>query len=650
MDLVSPSTTPISQGIKTMHPQSNSTSLSPQTHLPQNLHHFSSLTVSTSSTSGHANPEQPSGIQKSNIAPVTTSQPHPPPVQPVANLAARDYSVTQEQTISEKSQTNGTSEPLSAPSVYPIAAKEKSTPPATPTQSQTAQNLQPHKNVDAAAPLTENRSHKSPVVSTPPKSGSIDAVVAKITPPTIESKPVQESPKKILDGPAVLPSSPSEKDKSEEPAATPVKRAEPEPAKPLIPKQVSKPEVQTAKPEESPKPDQSKVEKIVPTPEKVAVKTPTTMETPKDDTTTNKKETPEPKTPTKSSSRKTKSAQDAERPVLISTPSTSSAAAKRQRVRTQHYQSPLPEVELVSKISTSTPKSGDDRLIVFYKNEFLAVRNAEGGFYLCQAIQNIYKSSSKIRIRWLSQTENREKGEIYTPDFYDLIDFDCILTNLSLSRAEKGKYLLPISEKTRTESILNRSLAVEKGEEVQSPSLTEEHPDGLDLSLYRVEDQLKKRKARKRPRRAPPSRSSAGAATKKNAEAAKVRKVEPSPGKTAARKAPTRRSAIVTKKNVTKEVVAGSAKSSKTTSKFNNNKAATKSSPMVDQKKAKVLARIGRKTTVVAKSAAAKNNSKNGKSGNKTPSSVQKTALPKANSSSSTAKTTTRSVRKSTRK
>lgn len=119
-----------------------------------------------------------------------------------------------------------------------------------------------------------------------------------------------------------------------------------------------------------------------------------------------------------------------------------SASAKRHRIRTQHYQSPLPEVELVSKISTSTQRNTDEKLIVFYKwvivfffllhknsgnntncfrNEFLAVRNAEGGFYLCQATQNIYKTSSKIKIRWLSQTENQEKGEIYTPDFYDLI-------------------------------------------------------------------------------------------------------------------------------------------------------------------------------------------------------------------------------------
>lgn len=53
------------------------------------------------------------------------------------------------------------------------------------------------------------------------------------------------------------------------------------------------------------------------------------------------------------------------------------------------------------------------------RNEFLAVRNAEGSFYVCQAMQNIYKSSRRIRIRWLSQ--DKTNGEYYSPDFYDTI-------------------------------------------------------------------------------------------------------------------------------------------------------------------------------------------------------------------------------------
>lgn len=57
--------------------------------------------------------------------------------------------------------------------------------------------------------------------------------------------------------------------------------------------------------------------------------------------------------------------------------------------------------------------------IFIVRNEFLAVRNAEGSFYVCQAMQNIYKSSRRIRIRWLSQ--DKTNGEFYSPDFYDTI-------------------------------------------------------------------------------------------------------------------------------------------------------------------------------------------------------------------------------------
>lgn len=166
---------------------------------------------------------------------------------------------------------------------------------------------------------------------------------------------------------------------------------------------------------------------------------------------------------------------------------------KRNRIQTQPYQSPLPEIALLVKSLNKTPgsKAADDKLIVFYKNEFLAVRNAEGSFYVCQAMQNIYKSSRRIRIRWLSQ--DKTNGEFYSPDFYDTIDFDCILTNLNLNKVDKSKFWLTRIELLRTENILKRAIDVEAGVS-EKPRVTEEHPDGLDLSLYKDESQLKRRK------------------------------------------------------------------------------------------------------------------------------------------------------------
>ncbi|CAH1977233.1 unnamed protein product [Acanthoscelides obtectus] len=63
----------------------------------------------------------------------------------------------------------------------------------------------------------------------------------------------------------------------------------------------------------------------------------------------------EPKTPTPGSS-------------LQRSPSTG-GKTKRQRIRTQHYQSPLPEIEIVTKMTSTTPRSkgSDEKLIYFYK-------------------------------------------------------------------------------------------------------------------------------------------------------------------------------------------------------------------------------------------------------------------------------------------
>ncbi|VVC25535.1 Hypothetical protein CINCED_3A020225 [Cinara cedri] len=169
--------------------------------------------------------------------------------------------------------------------------------------------------------------------------------------------------------------------------------------------------------------------------------------------------------------------------------------SKRTRLPTQPFQLSLPpEMHLISKITekSASPKVNTEKLTVFYKNEFLAVRNEDGGFYLCQAMQNIHRASRRIRIRWLTQHPNDE----FTPDFYDHTEFDCILTNITLKKIQKEQWKLPEKEKLRIENILKRSIDVEKGSE--KPSVTEEHPDGLDVSLYKDEAQLTKKKGSKK--------------------------------------------------------------------------------------------------------------------------------------------------------
>lgn len=124
------------------------------------------------------------------------------------------------------------------------------------------------------------------------------------------------------------------------------------------------------------------------------------------------------------------------------------------------------------------------------------MRNADAGFFLCQTQQNVYKSSPRIRIRWLDQEVNGDEP-IFSPDFYDFTDIECVLTTVDLEKVDKIKLKLPKSEHDRIENILKKAIDVEKGI-VPRPAVTEEHPDGLDLSLYKDEAQLDKITPRKR--------------------------------------------------------------------------------------------------------------------------------------------------------
>ncbi|XP_037939675.1 putative mediator of RNA polymerase II transcription subunit 26 [Teleopsis dalmanni] len=170
--------------------------------------------------------------------------------------------------------------------------------------------------------------------------------------------------------------------------------------------------------------------------------------------------------------------------------------SQRHRLKTILYQSPLPELAYITKLSASEasnspkPMSVEDKLILFYKNEYMAVRNAEGTFYLCQTMQNVYRSSPRISIRWLS--EDNKDETIYIPDFYDHTDRECVLTTVELKKLDKGHLRLPEEERTRIESILKKALDVEKGI-VPRPELSEENPDGLDISLYKDESQIEKK-------------------------------------------------------------------------------------------------------------------------------------------------------------
>ena len=101
----------------------------------------------------------------------------------------------------------------------------------------------------------------------------------------------------------------------------------------------------------------------------------------------------------------------------------------------------------------------DDEEIIYKKNEFLAIRNTDDAFYLCQTLQNVRRLSKRIRIRWLTQTDS-SNCNTYFKDYLDNIAFETILTNVTLNKIEKDKYYLTDNERLRIENILKESIAL----------------------------------------------------------------------------------------------------------------------------------------------------------------------------------------------
>lgn len=133
--------------------------------------------------------------------------------------------------------------------------------------------------------------------------------------------------------------------------------------------------------------------------------------------------------------------------------------SKIKRIRRQmNNESQLENGDLKQSF-VEVPKLNLLKTIIYNHNDFLAVRNEANSFFLCRAKQKIYKNSKKIKIQWYNNDEN---PEIYYPDFCDNIEFECILTNVRINRADKSGVKVPAMEKNRALNILERALNVEK--------------------------------------------------------------------------------------------------------------------------------------------------------------------------------------------
>merc|ERR1712045_469576 len=89
--------------------------------------------------------------------------------------------------------------------------------------------------------------------------------------------------------------------------------------------------------------------------------------------------------------------------------------------------------------------------------------------------------------------KDNPKRDIYAPDFYDKTEFETILTSVELDKVlgKSKRMILAEEELTRINKILQRSNEKAEGKlDMSNIELNEDNPDGLDISLYKGEDQL----------------------------------------------------------------------------------------------------------------------------------------------------------------
>lgn len=358
----------------------------------------------------------------------------------------------------------------------PVAVTSPTKPPPTNTPAVTP-------SPQTKPTLSEIFQQKTAPIEIPPHKAvettkpSVDATVKTQTIPSVNGVPVSKSPVKPVT--PLLPSKPAEAPSTETKPSLPPTVSLPKPATP-----VSKP----------------KVDIPLSQPKKEIVKLSPSAKVPIENSTTDAKTVnhADPKTEDLLETPKKTRTSRQKREILAPETPGDERRSKRPRNPANLYQSPgLNSLNRIRKTDSSTPKTPQDKLIVFFRNEHVAVRNSEGTFYLCQVAQNVFKNTRKIKIRWLSPEDSDNKNcNTYKPDYYDVTDFDCILTTVNLERIDRKTLQLKPEEETRINNILSRAMDLEKGVLIDKPDVDANHPDGLDLSLYTNEDQLKKRRKR----------------------------------------------------------------------------------------------------------------------------------------------------------
>ena len=128
-----------------------------------------------------------------------------------------------------------------------------------------------------------------------------------------------------------------------------------------------------------------------------------------------------------------------------------------EKINEKNKSSEATELDIDQQICET--RNTDKPELVYRKREFLAVRNIDNGFWLCQAVRDVYRGKSRNRIQWLTCFSTN--ANLYQFEYHGEIEFGCILTNIHLEKLKTNRFRLADSEKECIEDILRESLAAE---------------------------------------------------------------------------------------------------------------------------------------------------------------------------------------------
>ncbi|XP_078491474.1 poly [ADP-ribose] polymerase tankyrase isoform X1 [Ciona intestinalis] len=118
-------------------------------------------------------------------------------------------------------------------------------------------------------------------------------------------------------------------------------------------------------------------------------------------------------------------------------------------------------------VDNSIPEpSGPPGSPYYVKGEVLAVRNEDGGFYLCMCPNNIFTVSKPFKVQWLDQ---ELATNTFKRSYFDYLHFKSVLySGVVLKKIDGNKFSLPEAQEKKINHRLDKSLRGE--EEISSDS------------------------------------------------------------------------------------------------------------------------------------------------------------------------------------